>query len=285
MSEFVMNHAEAEAYVKGFLDDFFKDIREVVEFEQEFIENSGLDSPGIDYFQLKRFLETAVRNLRSIDNNLLSGLVHKLYKDVMGLYSFYSSASSRVAMPLVVFDRDFLKTLKPYNDLVSKIEALKSTKNSYEVKMRYLEGSMKSLELNLNSDERKKEYASLKARYAEAAHYFAEARDAIPKAYEKLEEIEITFKDIFISWFEEYKEYYLSELRLATNTKFYYLDKLLWHKAERSNEIRRFFKDAGIRGGYDTKTFIEYYLRNIDLKKTFDRGWHMYLREILTILE
>ncbi|HOI82696.1 MAG TPA: hypothetical protein PKW30_00145, partial [Campylobacterales bacterium] len=257
----------------------------VVEFEQAFIEGNGLEAPNIDYFKLKRFLETAVRNLRSIDANILTGLVHKLYKDVMGLYTFYSSASSKVAMPALVFERDFLKTLKPYNDLVFKIEELKSMRNSYEMKMRYLEGSMKALELNLNTEEKKKEYAQLKSRYAEAAHFFAEARDGIPVAYEKLEGIENTFRDIFIAWFEEYKEYYISELRLCTNTKFYYLDKLLWYKAERSNEIRRFFKDAGIRGNYDTKTFIEYYLRNIDLKKTFDRGWHTYLREILATLE
>ncbi|MGE4398431.1 MAG: hypothetical protein AB7D29_02815 [Campylobacterales bacterium] len=285
MSDFQMNHAEAEAYARAFLDDFFKEIRDVVEFEQAFIEGNGLEAPNIDYFKLKRFLETAVRNLRSIDANILTGIVHKLYKDVMGLYTFYSSASSKVAMPALVFERDFLKTLKPYNDLVFKIEELKSMRNSYEMKMRYLEGSMKALELNLNTEEKKKEYAQLKSRYAEAAHFFAEARDGIPIAYEKLEGIENTFRDIFIAWFEEYKEYYISELRLCTNTKFYYLDKLLWYKAERSNEIRRFFKDAGIRGNYDTKTFIEYYLRNIDLKKTFDRGWHTYLREILATLE
>lgn len=285
MSDFHLNHTEAEAYARNFLDEYFKEIRETVEFEQAFIEQNELEGPNIDYFKLKRFLETAVRNLRSIDANILTGLVHKLYKDVMSLYTFYQSALSKVAMPIVVFERDFLKTIKPYNDLLLRIEELKSMKNSYETKMRYLEGAMKSVALNMNTDERKKEYAKLKERYAEAAHFFAEARDEIPKAYDQITEIEDTFRDTFLGWFEEYKEYYLSELRGATNAKFYYLDKLLWYKAERSNEIRRFFKDSGIKGNYDTKTFIEYYVRNIDLKKTFDRGWHTYLREILAILE
>jgi hypothetical protein len=285
MSDFHLNHSEAESYARSFLDEYFKEIRDVVEFEQVFMQENSLEGPNIDYFKLKRFLETAVRNLRAIDSNILTGLVHKLYKDVMTLYTFYQSATSKVAMPIVVFERDFLKTIKPYNELVRRIEELKSMRTSYEMKMRYLEGSMKALELNMNSDEKRKEYAQLKARYAEAAHFFAEARDEIPLAYKKLEEIEETFRETFLAWFEEYKEYYLSELRGATNVKFYYLDKLLWYKAERSNEIRRFFKDSGIKGNYDTKTFIEYYLRNIDLKKTFDRGWHTYLREILEILE
>jgi hypothetical protein len=285
MAEFQMNHSEAEAYIKNFLDDYFGEIREVVEFEQAFIDQNGLSYSNIDYFKLKRFLETAVRNLRSIDNNILSGLVYKLYKDVMSLYSFYSSTLSKVAMPVLIFERDFLKTIKPYRELSERIEELKSMQNSYEMKMRYLEGSMRALEMNMNSDEKRKEYAQLKARYAEATHFFAEARDEIPVAYAKMEEIENTFKELFLSWFDEYKNYYLGELKATTNAKFYYLDKLLWYKAERSPEIRRFFKDSGIRGNYDTKTFIEYYLRNIDLRKTFDRGWHTYLKEILTILE
>lgn len=285
MSEFRMNHTEAEQYAKDFLDTYFNEIREVVEFEQAFIEENSLEGPNIDYFQLKRFLETAVRNLRSIDNNILTGLVHKLYKDVMSLYEFYSSAMSKVAMPIVVFERDFLKTLKPYKELGDKIEELKSIRNSYEMKMRYLEGSMNALEMHLNTEEKKKEFIALKARYAEATHYFAEARDGIPIAYAKMEEIENTFREMFLAWFEEYKEYYLGELKGATNAKFYYLDKLLWYKAERSPEIRRFFKDSNIQGGYDTKTFIEYYIRNIDFKKTFDKGWHGYLKEIMTILE
>jgi uncharacterized protein YxeA len=269
MSDFNMTNSEAEQYAKDFLDTYFNEIREVVEFEQAFIEQNSLVGPNIDYFKLKRFLETAVRNLRAIDNNILSGLVYKLYKDVMSLHDFYSSAMSKVAMPILIFERDFLKTLKPYKQLSERIEELKSIRNSYEMKMRYLEGSMKALEFNMNSDEKRREYVGLKSRYAEATHFFAEN----------------TFKDMFLSWFEEYKNYYLSELRGATNAKFYYLDKLLWYKAERSQEIRRFFKDSGIRGNYDTKTFIEYYLRNIDLKKTFDKGWHTYLKEILTILE
>lgn len=284
MSDFKLTHAEAESYVRRFLDSSFSGIREAVEFEQTFIEENGLMPSSVDYFKLKRFLETAVRNLRSIDNNLLSGLVQKLYKDVMSLHSFYLSAVSKTAMPKLIFERDFLKTLKPYKQLSDRVEELKAMKNSYELKMRYLEGAMKALELNMN-DEKRKEYTQLKTRYAEATHYFAEARDEIPIAYDKMEAIESTFRDMFLTWFDEYKEYYLGELQNAANTKFYYLDKLLWYKAERSPEIRRFFKDAGIRGSYDTKTFIEYYLRNIDMRKTFDRGWHTYLKEILTILE
>lgn len=284
MSDFKLTHAEAESYVRRFLDSSFSGIREAVEFEQTFIEENGLMPSSVDYFKLKRFLETAVRNLRSIDNNLLSGLVQKLYKDVMSLHSFYLSAVSKTAMPKLIFERDFLKTLKPYKQLSDRVEELKAMKNSYELKMRYLEGAMKALELSMN-DEKRKEYTQLKTRYAEATHYFAEARDEIPIAYDKMEVIESTFRDMFLTWFDEYKEYYLGELQNAANTKFYYLDKLLWYKAERSPEIRRFFKDAGIRGSYDTKTFIEYYLRNIDMRKTFDRGWHTYLKEILTILE
>jgi hypothetical protein len=280
----VLTQDTAEAYVKTFLDHMFNEIREVVEHEQAFIEQNGLSSPKIDYFKLKRFLETAVRNLRAIDNNILTGIVYKLYKDVMDLYEFYGTMVSKTAVPQVIFGRDFLKSLKPYRDMSDRIDKLKAIKNGYELKMHSLESAMKALEFNMNAEKRQ-EHKQLKIKYAEATHYFAEARDEIPLLYSKMEDIELAFKEVFLAMFNEYKEYYMGELKNTTNTKFYYLDKLLWYKAERSNEIRRFFKDSGIRGGYDTKTFIEYYLRNIDTKKTFDKGWHGYLREILTTLE
>ena len=286
MSDFSITQAEAETLVTGFLDNYFKDIKDVVEFEQDFVETNSLETPLVDYFKLKRFIETSVRNLRAIDNNLLTGLVYKLYKDAMSLYSFYSASTSKVAMPKLIFERDFLRTIKYYKDLELRIEELKSIKYSYEMKMRYLEGSMKKVELEMDgSDAKRKEYANLKLRYAEATHFFAEARDEIPKVYQELEYIEQFFAGIFLDLFEEYKNYYLGELKNSTNAKFYYLDKLIWYKAERSPDIRRFFKEAGIKGSYDARTFINYYIKNIDVKKTFDKSWHTYLKDILTILE
>ena len=88
MSDFSITQAEAETLVTGFLDNYFKDIKDVVEFEQDFVETNSLETPLVDYFKLKRFIETSVRNLRAIDNNLLTGLDYKLYQDAMSLYSF-----------------------------------------------------------------------------------------------------------------------------------------------------------------------------------------------------
>lgn len=286
MSEFNVTEAEAQAIVTEFLNNHFKNIKEVVEFEQEFMESNGLDGAQIDYFKLKRFIETAVRNLKAIDIRLLTGVVYKLYKDAMSLYTFYFESVSKTAMPKLIFEKDFLKTIKYYRELEHKIEELKSMKNTYEVKMRYFEGSLKKAELELDgSDAKRKEYNSIKVRYAEATHYFATARDEIPKVYQKLKDVESFFSRMFLTMFDEHKAYYLSELKSCTNAKLYYLDKLLWYRAERSPEIRRFFKEADIKGGYEAKTFINYYIRNIDISKTFDKGWHNYLKEILDILE
>ena len=155
MSDFSITQAEAETLVTGFLDNYFKDIKDVVEFEQDFVETNSLETPLVDYFKLKRFIETSVRNLRAIDNNLLTGLVYKLYKDAMSLYSFYSASMSKVAMPKLIFERDFLKSIKYYKDLELRIEELKSIKYSYEMKMRYLEGSMKKVELEMDGSDAK----------------------------------------------------------------------------------------------------------------------------------
>lgn len=286
MSDFKISREEAEGIVTAFLDGFFGEIKEVVDYEVEFLQSNGLEAPAIDYFKLKRFIETAVRNLKAMDHRLLTGAVYKLYKDAMGLYSFYFSSVTKTAMPKLIFEKDFLKTIPQYKQLEQRIEALKSQKNTYEIKMRYLEGLMKKVEGEMaGNDAKRKEYNSLKLHYAEATHYFASARDEIPKVYQQLKQLEDFFSALFLEKFDEYKSYNLGELKNAANSKLFYLDKLMWHRAERSPEIRRFFKEADIKGAYEAKTFINYYLKNIDIKKTYDKSWHTYLQEILDILE
>jgi hypothetical protein len=83
----------------------------------------------------------------------------------------------------------------------------------------------------------------------------------------------------------EYAENIDSALREIIQTKSYYLDKLLWELAADSQTIAKFFRQARIEGDYSTKTFISYYLRNIDINKSSTSDWHNYLREALKVFE
>ena len=55
MSDFSITQAEAETLVTGFLDNYFKDIKDVVEFEQDFVSYiKKVTDSDIHYFSLLR---------------------------------------------------------------------------------------------------------------------------------------------------------------------------------------------------------------------------------------
>jgi hypothetical protein len=58
------------------------------------------------------------------------------------------------------------------------------------------------------------------------------------------------------------------------------LDRLMWVQAQQSKLIEKFFVTSQIKGDFSTKTYIHYYIRNIDPNKSADE-WHNYLRSVL----
>ena len=67
------------------------------------------------------------------------------------------------------------------------------------------------------------------------------------------------------------------------NYKAYDLDVSIWKNASKSRMIQEFFKDAGIKGGYSTKTFLHYYLGTLDKSKIKDEQEELF--KLLEYLE
>lgn len=78
---------------------------------------------------------------------------------------------------------------------------------------------------------------------------------------------------------------HLKKLEKIINVKLYYYEKLLWFKASESYEIKKFFESSNIDGDFSTKTFINYYLKNLDESKSSNGDWLKYLKKILKVIE
>ncbi|GAB6045843.1 hypothetical protein JCM11957_14410 [Caminibacter profundus] len=78
---------------------------------------------------------------------------------------------------------------------------------------------------------------------------------------------------------------HLKKLEKIINVKLYYFDKLLWYNASKSNLIVEFFNKSNINGDFSTKTFIKYFLKNIDMSKSHNSDWLIYLQKILKVVE
>lgn len=277
---------EPSVYVDSFLNTFFSEIVSAIEFEESFAQKYNLSKPKADYFKLKRFLTTAIRNFREIDDKFIAGLLLKLQKDVYSLFDFFQKFQSQTQVADIIYQRDFLTSLRPYQVVQDECRTSKATRDLFESRLKQLDEQMKFLLLQADGNiEKAKELKIVKDKYADAVHNFALARDKTIELSGVLQKYTEMFHPLFISEFNTRKSVYQKRLSDSINIKSYYLDRLLWDRAEQNRRIVEFMSAAGIVGNYDTKTFIKYYLRNIHIETSSDKDWHNYLKYAMEMLD
>jgi len=274
---------EIALQVEDFIIQYFELVEEVTGHHLDFIEENELIVPEIDYVKLKRFIDTELNNLKNFDPNITVGLLSKVYKDVDALTNYMIDFKKGTKISAVIFTRDFLKTVKPYQQLVDELTLTKSAADRFQAHMRQTDAQIEALGTP-STPEEKEEYKLLKRKNVDAMHHYMESKDKATELQQELLELEDAMKGEFFGQFDENRDYYLEQLYHIINVKTYYIDKILWHNAKKSNAIHKFFKDAQIKGDYDMKTFIQYYLRNINISKTSKDDWHSYLQECIKVL-
>ena len=270
--------------VADFMYKFFTDVNDVVEFNLDFLETRGFRPPQIDYFKLRRFINTAINDIKYLDPSLIDGTLNKLYKDVNHLNEYYHNFDRRTKVSSAVFMRDFFGNFKFYEDLQSEIKSTLAMGQGFKNIINTTEAKIKQMGVPRNKDDSLR-IKNLKRRNIDAIHNLSKVKDRLQFLRGKAFDLEKLFEDEFYRQFGEYKEYYMENLKLIINTKTFYLDKLLWFKAKDSENVIKFFKNSHIQGNYDTKTFIRYYLKNINLDHAKDGSWHSYLAEVVDLLD
>lgn len=212
--------AEAKIQMDIFINSYFNEIIKILEFEESFINDNELPASEIDYFKLKRFLMTAIRNLKDIDDSIFAGLLTKLQNDVFSLFDYHSKFIMQNTLVRHIFETRFLPNFEPYK--------------------------------NASNEEKT--------------------------------EITKYLMDDFIERFTKERNSLTSRLVIVTNAKAFYLDKLMWFMASKSEKIKRFFEDSAIDGYYDSATLVKYYLRHMDMEQAQNKERGQYLKEILKIV-
>lgn len=212
--------AEARMQMDVFIVSYFSEIIKILEFEENFIKENELPYCDIDYFKLKRFLMTAIRNLKDIDDSIFTGLLTKFQNDVFSLFDYHSKFIMQNTLVRHIFETKFLPNFETYKAA---------------------------------SDNEK----------AEINKYLTEE---------------------FIDRFTKERNSLTLRLAAVTNSKAFYLDKLMWFLASKSETIKRFFEDSAVDGYYDSATLIKYYLRHMDMDQAQNKERGQYLKEILKIV-
>lgn len=275
----------AEEYVGSFLSDYFAYTNEILDFEKTFIKNNNLTTTTkIDYTKLRRFLATALNNFAQLDSKFVSGLLQKLQLDVFALFDYINEFTQKTKVLDIVFNNEFLKTIDIYEKLLRQQEDAMSKRDRFESSYNSVKERIAVLSKQLSTQAAAIEYKKLKLELGDIAHNFALAKSEYESCFEKISTLKSALYPIFCSEFKRLREKYTVGLTEAASTKAYYLDKYMWACAQKNHTISNFLARANIDGDYDTKTYIKYYLKNINTESASDSEWHRYLKKVMELL-
>jgi hypothetical protein len=265
--------------LEEFLDNYFNLINKVNDFHWNYISTNKFKFPKTNYFELKRFIDTAANFLSDIDENILDGLAGKLYQDINSLYNFYNDFYKKSKYTEYVFYREYLENIEKYKTLSEKVKNLKKSMEEYNLTIQTTEEQLKKI------SEKDPNYKKIKKTYVDSIYELSKIKDEYQEAKKEMTEIEKREEMHFFPEFNKQREINLKKLEKIINVKLYYFEKILWFNASKSPLIIKFFNNAHIEGNFSTKTFIKYFLKNIDISKSSNSEWYLYLQKILKVAE
>lgn len=271
---------EIERRSDEFTEEYLGYAKRVADFNDYFLRDNDFEKPFIDYTKLKRFLDSAIESLKEIDKNIVNLLVSKLIKDTNSLYEFVHEFEKKLKAPKIIFKQEFLVHIPYYKALFDELEKLESQKNNFENLVRSTDEEIKTFPQKRDK-EQELEYKKLKKTNVDATHNLMEAKDEISKVSIELIEFEKECSPIFLPNFSIVSKSVLSSIKTSLNTKIFLLNAVLWQRAKKSPHVQSFFHKAGIKGDIGLKTYIEYYMKGVDMTKTKNSNWHDYLNECL----
>lgn len=271
---------EIECFVKEFTDNYFKEIDEVTHYNVNFLEENHFIEPKLDYTKLKRFIDTAMNNIRELSPGVIDDLLGKMRNHVKAIFEFQQEFIQINKVNKAIYKRDFLGRLKPYNDLNHEIEKSEAFRNKFEAMIASTDTELKMLGQPKGVEEIRN-YKILKKKNIDSIHHLAVEKEKIQAMQQALLRLEEMCEEEFFAQFDDKKRYYVEAMNSIANTLTYYLDKLFWSRAQESPEVTKFFRDAEIQGEIGLKSYIGYYLKGINIATSGNREWHEYLQKCM----
>jgi len=265
--------------LQQFLDEYFDLIKRVNNFHWKVIIENKFVFPKINYIDLKKFIDTATNFLTDIDDKILKGLTGKLYQDMGSLYSFYTQFARESQYSEVIFYKNYLDTLDEYREVKEKVDSLKDKIEEYTDLISKSEEQLKHI------SKEDKSYKKIKKVYVDSIYELSKCKDEFYENKGKMENIIKKEEVAFFPEFKKLREMHLKKLKKIINIKLFYFEKLLWFNAQNSQIIVKFFETSNIKGDFSTKTFIQYFLKNIDEAKSNNSEWVSYLKQMLKVIE
>jgi CheY-like chemotaxis protein len=228
----------------------------------------------MNYNLMRDFLYTAYNQFRALDSNLendkLKEARWRLEKGAKLQRAFTRKTSGSIE---AIYEDVFLLKQVEYLRLRDEFEALKTRLDQLRGNLgsitSQLESAKESLKLTKNpetKEEQTKLVKQLNSRHVDIVHHISESKERLDTISEEMQRIWEANIDEFKKTFREKSDDLKHELNDLLGLLAYRFDRTLWQRAKGSDAIRNFFAEANVRGVLSSKTFLQYYVANVDVK-------------------
>jgi archaellum component FlaC len=243
-----------------------------------------------DYPKMRKFILTTYNNLKAKDIQFVKGDVGTAYNRLEALYEIYNRLISNIANNKIFYQNAFLQ----YQDIYLKVEEIYSHNNALISKLdnnsKELEKYIKSKGIKLAKMRRGSEYNELDMKIKRARSNYSNCIDRLGilkkenEHYSKLiNEFNEKCQEVFLDFFEKSTQKLLEQITTLMNKNAHKFDTVMWQGAKDSKHIKNFFINSGIEGSYSSRTYIKYFLKNINTNKA--NSEYKELEELMEFLE
>lgn len=270
--------------IKKFLNRY----KDVVKHNKIYAEQQN----KIDYILMKRFLFTAFNNLAEMDLSIGIGRVQKVYKKLKSVEKEYEDLKRYSKKPIEeLFEKIFLQEQISFGLVERDIESTKKVVAMYEERVKNLGNALEVLKADLGGlKEKSEEYNDALLRYKKTNTDYTDVLHELGLLKSKLEQSTYIIYSYKAENMEKFKEAFnvslddiLDDLVIVLNGFSFSFDQILWEEARESAAIKKFFLSAQIEGSFSSKTYLHYFLKNID--KESKNTEHQRLMELYDYLK
>lgn len=264
----------AKKTIERVIDEYFKDTIELLQNTEKIVQDSKI----IDYTKMQRFLHTTFEHLQDKDPNFIDDKLSNIKLNLDNTYTMAKNFKSKIAQPNSKFEIIFLKS-NPYfvkiqsinKDCREKFALTKSQEASINEKIDSFTEKIQTL--SPKDDEYKaidQKLKELRSAYVKITDNKKILEKRIIKTNSLIKDFYEDNKDKFVSRFIKKGDELNDYLLVVLNKLAFAFDDYMWQIAKKSEAIQNFFMNANIQGGFNSRTFLKYYLKGLNQSKLSD---------------
>lgn len=229
----------------------------------------------IDFKLMHRFLHTTFKTLREIDPEFRAHKLQKLYKTLIEMSKIYDDFLAKSRTGIGAYETIFLQQQKGFVALEEKLIANSEEINYLRGQTRRFKESIKELIQEMSAISRstalyKEKDEELKRQKRHENNAIVRLGDLVDQnsvLHEVITEFRDKYEEPFLRSFSRYVHEKKPHLKKILDAMAYAFDIELWFKAKESPIIRNYFKNAYTGEIVSSRTYLEYYLKNLDATK------------------